>query len=113
LPCATAPLPVVPQQNSYTQNIIDFDRSIGVFSTNPSTYFSDGSTVCFRWYAETAHDLTYYKKKNKNTYYFQGKKLHSTFFSFNLAILVFCVTKIGRKTKKFQNISQDKLQAEL
>jgi hypothetical protein len=56
LPCAAAPSPVVPQQNSYTQNIVDFDRGIGVFSTNPSTYFSDGSTDFFRWCAEMAHD---------------------------------------------------------
>jgi hypothetical protein len=56
LPCAAAPSPVVPQQNSYTQNIVDFDCGIGVFSTNPSTDFSDGSTDFFRRYAETAHD---------------------------------------------------------
>jgi hypothetical protein len=56
LTCAAAPSPVVPQQKSYTQNIVDFDHGIGVFSTNPSTYFSDGSTDFFTWYTETAHD---------------------------------------------------------
>jgi hypothetical protein len=46
------------QQNSYTQNIVDFDCGIGVFSTNPSTDFSDGSTDFFGWYdmQKTAHD---------------------------------------------------------
>jgi hypothetical protein len=56
LPCAAAPSPVVPQQNSYTQNIVDFDRGIGVFSTNPSTYFSDCTTDFFEWYAKKAHE---------------------------------------------------------
>jgi hypothetical protein len=43
------------KKNSYTQNIVDFGRGmydIGVFSINPSTDFSDGSTDFFRWYAE-------------------------------------------------------------
>jgi hypothetical protein len=56
LPCAAAPSPVVPQQNSYIQNIVDFDRGIGVFSTNPSTDFSDGSTVFSDGYAENLQE---------------------------------------------------------
>jgi hypothetical protein len=34
-------------------------------------------------------------------------------FSFKLAVHVFCTTKIGRKTRKNQNISPDRLRAEL
>jgi hypothetical protein len=113
LPCAAAPSPVVPQQNSYTQNIVNFDRAIGIFQQIQALtfqtvplIFSDGMQ---KWHMTKL--IT--RKKTETHIIFGGKKIRSSFFSFKLAVHVFCATKIVRKTRNYQNILQEKLQAEL
>jgi hypothetical protein len=112
LPCSAVPLPVISKQNSYTHNIVDFDHGIGVFSTNPSTYFSDGSTD-FSDGTQKWHTTKLTTRKKQKHILFPGEKNTFNLFSFKLAIHMFWATKIGRKTKKIQNILQDKLGAEL
>jgi len=51
-------------------------------------------------------------KKQKHIIFPEENYYVQPVFSFKLAVHVFCATKIGRKTRNYQNISQDNLPAE-
>jgi hypothetical protein len=65
-------------------------------------------------YAENGTGLNITRKIIETHIIFGGKKIDvQPIFSFKLAVHMFCATKISRKTRKNQNILQDRLQAEL
>ena len=65
-------------------------------------------------YAENGTGLNITRKIIETHIILGGEKIVvKSIFSFKLAVHVFCATKIGRKTRKIQNILQDRLQAEL
>jgi hypothetical protein len=70
-------------------------------------------TLIFQMVCKKRHMTKLIVRKKLQTHIISGEqKLTFNLFFFKLAIHVFWATKIGRKTRKFQNILQDNLQAE-